>query len=112
MSSDALRAEHDAVLSQLSTRESTRHFAHGALSTFAAVVLGGTAVRLWIDSAIDQPGWGLVAGAAAAACVMAVLYSGLRFVMGRRAHGVERRWLNRLRGLREQLGLDRALPLR
>jgi len=103
MSNDALRAEHDAVLSHLSTRDSTHQFAHGAVSLFVSISLFGTAGKLWWDYSIENPEWAAVAAALGVACVA---YSLTRFVLGARAYGRERTQVTRLLDLRKTLGVD------
>lgn len=108
MSTQALRAEHDAVLSSLSTRVSTQHFAHGAVSLFASIVLGGTSARLWLDYGAEHPEWAWVAGGLG--CV-AIVYSLVRLALGARTYGQERTQLNRLLELRKTLGVDAPASL-
>lgn len=107
MSTD-LRNEHDAVLSSLSTRESTRHFAHAAVSVLVAVALAGTAGKLWWDYWGTNPEW-------AASCmgltVLCLVYAAARLVLGARANGKERVQLGRLRELRKELGVDAPASL-
>ena len=103
-----LRAEHDAVLSALSTRESTRHFAHGAVSSLLVVVLSGTSGKLWWEFSTTNPEYAaLFAGFA----LIALSYAAARFVMGARANGRERVQLVRLRELRKELGVDAPASL-
>ena len=103
MQTDPLRAEHDAVLSSLSTRESTRHFAHGAVASLLFIALAGTAGKLWWDFSTTHPeyAWGFVGLSA-----LSVLYAAVRFAMGARVNGRERKLLLRLRELRKSLGVD------
>jgi hypothetical protein len=103
MSNDALRAEHDAVLSNLSTRDSTHQFAHAAVSLFLSVALFGTSARLWIDYGTDNPEWTAIA---AALGVVALGYSVTRFAFGGRAYSRERTQVTRLLELRKTLGVD------
>ncbi|MFZ5443231.1 MAG: hypothetical protein ACOZQL_24695 [Myxococcota bacterium] len=108
MANEALRAEHDAVLASLSTRDSTHHFAHGAVSLFVSFVLGGTSVRLWLDYGSDNPEWGAIAGALG---VLAFLYALVRLVLGARSYGREKKQLGRLLELRKTLGVDAPASL-
>lgn len=107
MSTD-LRTEHDAVLTALSTRESTRHFAHAAVSVLFAVALAGTAAKLWWDAWTTHPEW-------ASSCVgltaLCLVYAGIRLAMGASANGKERLQLVRLRELRKALGVDAPASL-
>ena len=108
MATDPLRAEHDAVLSSLSTRESTRHFAHGAVSSLLVVVLSGTAGKLWWEFSTTNPEY---AGAFAGLALIALSYASARFVMGAQANRRERVQLVRLRELRKVLGVDAPASL-
>lgn len=108
MSTEALRAEHDAVLSSLSTRASTHHFAHGAVSLFLTVVFLGTSARLWLDYGSEHPEWSLIAGVAG---VAVFIYSLVRLIIGARAYGRERAQLGRLLELRKTLGVDAPASL-
>ncbi len=107
MPTDALRAEHDAVLSSLSTRESTLHFAHGAVSSLLFVALAGTAGKLWWDFSTTHPEY---AAAFAGLSALALGYALVRFAMGARLNGQERQLLRRLRELRKALGVDAPAP--
>jgi hypothetical protein len=108
MSNDALRAEHDAVLSSLETRASTHHFAHAAVSFFLSVSLFGTAGKLWWDHWADEPSWTLAAGALGA---LALCYAVARGVLGGRAYRAEKVRVARLLDLRKAIGADAPLPL-
>ena len=102
MANDVLRAEHDEVLKTLSTRESTRQFAHGAVSGIFAMLTGFSALGLWLSSSVEHQYWPPVAGVF---CV-AVLYSLFRLGNGFRLNRVERAHLRRLLELRRSLGFD------
>ena len=108
MSTDPVRTEHDAVLSSLSTRESTRHFAHAAVSILISVALAGTATKLWWDFWSSNPEW---ASSFAALTALVLSYAGLRLILGARANGLERIQLVRLRELRKTLGVDAPASL-
>ncbi len=102
MANDVLRAEHDEVLSAVSARESTRQFAHAAVGVFIAILLSGTAGKLWWDLKGKFPWiWMVVAGAAA----LAVTYALIRVGIGLTHHRRERALLKRLQELRAALGL-------
>jgi hypothetical protein len=103
MSNQTLRSEHDAVLASLSTRVSTRHFAHAAVAVFGAVVLFGTAGKLWWDQASANPQWATLA---AGLGLLSVGYAVFRAIVGARTFGRERVQLVRLLGLRKTLGID------
>lgn len=102
MSNDVLRAEHDEVLKNLSTRESTRQFAHAAVSGLVAVMSGLTAFGLWTTVGAEHEYWAASAGAGA----VAVLYSVFRLLNGFRLNRVERTHLTRLLELRKSLGFE------
>lgn len=101
MSNEALRAEHDAVLSSLATRGSTKHFANAAVSVFFSLMLGGTTAKLWWDG--QRPDWTMAAGASTA---LVLGYAAVRVALGVLAHKKERVQLTRLRALRASLGVD------
>ena len=103
MSTDPVRAEHDAVLSSLSTRESIRHFGHAAVSILVAVALTGTALKLWWDYWGTNPEWAAGFGALAG---LVLIYAAVRLVLGARANTRERVQLVRLLALRKTLGVD------
>lgn len=108
MAIDPVRAEHDAVLSSLSTRVSTKHFAHGAVSVLVSVTLAGTAGKLWWDFSTTAPHWALLF---AGLTGLALTYAAIRFVLGARANTRERVQLVRLRELRKTLGVDAPASL-
>ena len=108
MSTDPVRAEHDAVLSSLSTRESTKHFAHAAVSVLVSVACAGTAAKLWWDHWATNPEWAASALGLTASCL---LYAAVRLGLGARANGLERVQLVRLRALRKELGVDAPASL-
>jgi uncharacterized membrane protein YcjF (UPF0283 family) len=108
MSTDPVRAEHDAVLASLSTRESTKHFAHAAVSVLISVAFAGTATKLWVDHWGTNPQWAASALGATALCL---LYAAVRLLLGARANGHERVRLVRLRELRKALGVDEPASL-
>lgn len=101
MSNEALRAEHDAVLASLSTRESTRHFARAAVGCFVGLMLGGTAAKLWEEGGASTSM--LVTAGLSGAALLSVVVRG---ALGRSAHRRERVQLARLRELRATLALD------
>lgn len=103
MPTDSIRAEHDAVLSSLSTRESVRHYGHAAVAILFATVLGGTSGKLWWDFSTDHPGRAYVFAGLAS---IALAYAAVRLVIAARVNGKERVLLARLRELRKALGVD------
>lgn len=108
MAPNPLRAEHDAVLHGLSTRVSTHHFAHAAVSSLLAIALGATAVKLWVDLGAVNPEYSY---ASAIGCVLTVGYAAVRGALGARANTRERVQLTRLRALRLELGVDAPASL-
>jgi hypothetical protein len=105
---DALRAEHDAVLSSLETRASTHHFAHAAVSFFLSISLFGSAGKLWWDYWTDEPQWALIAGSLG---MVALCYSLGRGIFGARTYGAEKLQIARLLDLRKAIGADAPLAL-
>lgn len=99
-----LRSEHDAVLTRLSARQSTLHFAHAAVSFFIASILAGAAVKLSLDKVLE---WAppLVVPAAVLAAI-AFVYSVTRLVLGLRVLRTEVQEFERLKALRRELKLD------
>lgn len=108
MATDPVRAEHDAVLSALSTRESIKHYGHAAVSILVAVALTGTATKLWWDYWGTNPEWAAGFGALAA---LILSYAAVRLVLGARANTRERVQLVRLLELRKTLGVDAPASL-
>jgi hypothetical protein len=102
MANDVLRAEHDEVLKNLSTRESTRQFAHGGVSAIFAMLTGFSALGLWVATGTEHEYWPPVAGLFS----VAVLYSLFRLANGYRLNRIERAHLRRLLELRKSLGFD------
>jgi hypothetical protein len=103
--SDALRATHDALLASLARRQSTLHFAHGAVAIFVCFVAAGTAWRL----SLEEVGWAApLAVTALAVAGLALVYAVARLLVGRRRLGAEVQAFSELQRLRAQLGLDRA----
>ncbi|MBL8937375.1 MAG: hypothetical protein JNM69_22635 [Archangium sp.] len=99
-----LRAEHDAMLTRLSARKSTFHFAHAAVSIFVACVFGGAAWKLSLDL---EYAWApsLVLPATIVAS-LALAYGLFRLIVGRGVLQTEVAEFERLKGLRKQLKLD------
>jgi len=102
MTNDVLRSEHDEVLKSVSARESTRQFAHGAVSGLLSVMTGFTALGMWTSQVVDVEWWAAFAGAS----VVAALYSMFRLINGVRLNRVERGQLQRLLVLRKSLGFE------
>ena len=102
MSNEVLRAEHDEVLKAVSSRESTRQFAHGAVSGLFAMLSGFTALGLWATTSGEHEYWPQVAGV----CCVAMLYSVFRLLNGFRLNRIERTHLTRLLELRKSLGFE------
>jgi uncharacterized BrkB/YihY/UPF0761 family membrane protein len=102
MTNEVLRSEHDEVLKSVSARESTRQFAHGAVSTLLAMMTGFTALGMWLSKGVEVEWWAAFAGAS----VVAALYTVFRFVNGVRLNRIERTQLYRLLELRKSLGFE------
>ena len=108
MSNESLRAEHDQVLEALSTRVSTLHYAHAAVSLFVAIICLSTAAMFWWDYWIAMPQAAISSGVAGA---LALLYSLSRLTFGLQASGREKSQLVRLLDLRRTLQLDAPLSV-
>jgi hypothetical protein len=98
-----LRSEHDAVLAAISSRRSTLHLAHGAVSAIVAFVFLAASAKLWWDFSEYEPEY---YQAALGVTGVALLYSVVRFLIGRVDFKKERIQLARLRVLRRELGVD------
>ncbi len=102
MTNDVLRSEHDEVLKSVSARESTRQFAHGAVSGLLATMSAFTAFGMWASTTADAQWWAAAAGLAGCAA----LYSIFRLLNGIRLNRIERGQLQRLLELRKSLGFE------
>lgn len=98
-----LRAEYDATLSSVSTRSSTLHFAHAAISLFIGLIGLATAGKLWFDYADEYGTPTMVLGAVATSVVV---YAFIRYVLGQKALGFELTAFSKLQRLRGELGFD------
>lgn len=99
----ALRTEHDAVQSHLSSRASTPHVAKAAALSFVAATLYAAAAKLWWDLSEYHPELYLtVLGLALAVTAWALV----RLVTGLRLARRERQEHARLLELRARLHLD------
>lgn len=105
---NAARSEHDAVLAALSTRESTKHFAHAAVSVVSSMTLGGTSTKLWWDFWETAPE---LASSFLGFTGLLLAYAAARVVLGLRVNRRERVQLGRLRELRKTLGVDAPASL-
>ena len=101
--SGPLRAEYDATLNAVSTRHSTLHFAHGAISLLVGLIGAATAGKLWWDfgSEYELPTFAL-----AVVTFGVLVYSVVRYLLGRKALVLELVAFTKLKRLREELGLD------
>jgi hypothetical protein len=99
----ALRAEHDHLLTQLSTRRSVEHFARAAVSAFVGLVLSVAMLAPRWDTRFEALSWAPAIVAAAAALLGYALVCGLQ---GRAVRRVEQREFSRLGALRQALGID------
>ena len=98
-----LRAEYDATLSAVSTRRSTLHFAHGAISLLVGLIGAATAGKLWWDFGAEYE---LPSAALAFIALGVLVYSLVRYLLGRRALSTELVDFTKLKRLRQELGLD------
>ncbi len=98
-----LRAEYDATLSAVSTRRSTLHFAHGAISLLVGLIGAATAGKLWWDFGSEYE---LPTAALALVALGVLVYSIVRYVLGRQALRIELVAFSKLKRLRQELGLD------
>lgn len=98
-----LRAEHDQLMSKLSSRRSTGCFAHASISTFVSLILAGAAGKLYWDTAARHEEWVL----ASALLGLGLLGYGLvQYLRGRAALAHEEQEFHRLSALRRSLGID------
>jgi hypothetical protein len=100
---NALRAEHDHLLVRLSTRKSTEHFAHAAVSTFFGLTLAAAAGKLFWDRQLEFAWWVFAIASVAAVLLGHAL---VRYLLGRATLATERREFERLLALRRALGID------
>ena len=105
MDTDAtqLRAEHDAVLERVSSRQSIGHFAHGVVAGGLGALFLATAGKLWWDFSEYHPEYYLIALVISA---VALVYSGARLWLGRTVFRWEQGQVARLFELRRALNLD------
>ncbi|MEW5739043.1 MAG: hypothetical protein AB1938_08955 [Myxococcota bacterium] len=99
----SLRAEHDLLMSKLSTRRSTGHFAHAAITTFVGLIFAGAAGKLFWDEPDLYLEWSI---GAAVLGVGLIVYGLVQYVRGKSALGREEREFQRLSALRRALGID------
>jgi hypothetical protein len=104
----ALRTEHDAVLSRLSSRASTRHLAWGLGLSFACATLLAAAAKLWWDLSEYHPELYL---AVLTVAVFVGAAAGYRLGVGILLAARERHEFGRLLQLRSRIGLDDASSL-
>ncbi len=100
----ALRLEHDEILERLSRRQSTVHFAHGAVAIFVSAILGGAAYRLSVDT--DFAWAPRAVEPVAVAALLALASTLVRFALGLRVLSREVKDFDHLRSLRRELKLD------
>jgi hypothetical protein len=99
-----LRAQHDALLTRLSVRASTFHFAHAAVALFLSTIFGGAAWKLSLD--VEYAWAPSLVLPAAIVSALAFVYGVTRLAMGRSVLTGEVREFEQLRALRSQLKLD------
>lgn len=98
-----LRAEHDAILERVSSRQSIGHFAHGIISGCIGALFLAAAVRLGWDASESDPEYRL---AAAGLSSVTFMYSAVRLLVGRATFRREASLVTRLLELRKALSLD------
>lgn len=96
------RAEFEKLQQELSTRQSTTHFAHAAVTLPIGLIMAGAAAKLFHDSA-KVPYLGFLATLVALGLLT---YATTRFVRGNRAVKAEARQYEKMMTLRQALGLD------
>jgi hypothetical protein len=99
----SLRAEHDQLMSRLSTRRSIGHFAHAAISLFAGLIVLGIAGTLYWDEPKPLAEWALGTGIFG---VGLVIYGLVQYLRGRAVLAREAQEFARLSALRRALGID------
>ena len=100
--SEELRSQLERLQERLATRQSILHFAHAAVSLIAALLFGGAAVKLFLDSARAP-----VLGLSATVVALGLLtYSLVRYAKGRRELAEELKRYGDLLELRRRLQLD------
>jgi hypothetical protein len=108
MAPQTLKAEHDAVLESISTRGSTKHFAHAAVSLMVCFMLAGTFANMLLEKSgahADDAVWvGVLSG-------LVMAYSAVRLVLALRMNARERMQLARLLDLRRELGFEMPIAL-
>lgn len=105
------RVELERLQQELSTRQSTTHFAHAAVSLMVAMIIAGASAKLFWDS-VKVPYVGILAAAVA---VGLAAYSVRHYRRGKRALKGEVADFERMQGLKRDLGLDdpsKLLPSR
>lgn len=103
-----LRQEHDVLLQRLSSRASTLHFAVASIVLFGSLILAGTAGKLWWDFGEKHQEWTMLVAAVA---LGGLVFSGARYVAGRRELAQELEGYERLTSLRRELKLDDSIAL-
>jgi hypothetical protein len=98
-----LRAEHDAVLERVSSRESIGHFAHGIVAGGIGALFLAAAGKLWWDFSEYHPEYHL---AALVISTVTLGYSAVRLLIGRATFRREATQVARLFELRKALSLD------
>ena len=98
----------EALQRELSARESVLHFAHSAVSGILALIAAGAAAKMFWDLDLDKAVYA-VPVAVLSACTF--VYSGVRYLIGRRTLKKELESFARLQSLRRQLNRDDASAL-
>jgi hypothetical protein len=98
-----LRAEHDAVLERVSSRQSIGHFAHGVVAVAIGALFLAAAAKLWWDFSEYRPEYYVIALIISG---LALAYGVVRLTVGRVVFRREKIQVARLFELREALSLD------
>ncbi len=98
-----LRRQLDQLQAELSSRSSTVHFAHAAVSLAVSLILFGGVGKLAWDLGDKLPGW---VGAGTGLSGLILVYALIRWALARRELRAELEKLKALEALRRELKLD------
>jgi hypothetical protein len=97
------RQKMETLQAQLAARASVLHFAHSAVSTIVALILGGAAGKLFWDLEPEQLPLAVLAATVSG---LLLVYAFVRYLLGRKAYQVERHRFEALKDLRRALSVD------